>query len=97
MKSNQVLNMTLAFVVLTIASADLYGDSYGSSHSCYEPSKPYDLSDSYALDSFLDDVQDYRDCIADYIEEQQDQAQYHLEAAEEAARDWEWFFQRELQ
>ena len=62
-----------------------FADSYSISHSCLKPYKPYKFEDEYELERFKGNVEEYTQCIDDFIEEQNDEAQEHLNAAEEAA------------
>ncbi|MDQ7089129.1 MAG: hypothetical protein Q9M50_00550 [Methylococcales bacterium] len=73
-----------------------FADSYSPSHSCSKPSKPYEFEDEYELESFKSNVEQYKQCIEDFIEEQNDEAQEHLNAAEEAASEWNSYASYEL-
>lgn len=71
-------------------------DSWQPSHSCRKPYKPFSFSNQWEVDSFNDDVRQYRKCIEEFIEEQQEAIDNHRQAAEEAIDDWESFVRLEL-
>jgi len=66
------------------------------SHSCSKPYKPYEFTDQYQLDSFNDDVQRYKRCIMDFVEEQRTAVQNHQNAQSEAIDDWNRYVNYEL-
>lgn len=87
----------LAFLVQLVAiSTTAAADSYSPSHSCYQPSKPYEFNDQWEVDRFNNEVEEYRDCISDFVEEQNDAIRRHQTAAEEAIDDWNNFVRWEL-
>jgi hypothetical protein len=46
------------------------------------------LFNQYEVDSYNDEVEEFRTCIEDYIEEQNDAVRDHQRAAEDAIDDW---------
>lgn len=76
-----------AFVV----SAPLLADSFEPSHHCSEPYVPYEFDSEWERDSFIDEVEDYKECISDFVEEQNEAVRNHQTAAEEAIGDWNRF------
>jgi len=84
--------MKLKTLLLTLLlSIGLSGGAYAeyvSSHSCSEPYKPYQFTSQYEVDSYNDEVEEFRTCIEDYIEEQNDAVRDHQRAAEDAIDDW---------
>lgn len=91
------LTLTLATLTTMLFSTTANSDLFIGRGSCFEPHKPFDMTDSYEFDRWVSDVEQYRDCLTDFVNEQYRQAQAHVEAAESAKQDWEWFVQRELQ
>lgn len=76
------------------------------SHSCYKPTKPYkpysfssqwDV-DNYnnELDTFADEVDIYKRCINDFVDEQNTAINTHKNAAESAINEWNSFVSYEL-
>ena len=56
-------------------------DFLSPSHSC---SKPWDKSERYEVDKF-------KKCIEDFVDEMNDQASEHIKAANDAIKDWNSF------
>lgn len=71
-------------------------DSYTPSHSCIKPFKPYEFTDQWQLDRFRNDVATYKRCISDFADEQNEEAENHQEAAEEAIEEWNNYLRFEL-
>jgi hypothetical protein len=78
---------TLAVLLVTVTSLSVYAE-YVSSHSCSEPYKPYQFTTQYEVDTYNDETEEFRTCIEDYIEEQNDAVRDHQRAAEDAIDDW---------
>lgn len=88
----RILIAALLFSVAPSVSADMFQPS----HNCTKPFKPYQFNNQWEIDSFNDDVRRYRQCISDFIEEQELAVQVHQLAAEEAIDDWNIFVRLEL-
>lgn len=71
-------------------------DSSEPSHSCDAPDRPNGYGGEFEMQMFLDDAEDYKECLEDFINEQLDEIRNHSEAAENAESDWESFKRREL-
>jgi len=91
---NSLIRISVFSLVAT--AGNLHADSYSPSHSCYKPSKPYEFTSQWEVDSFNDEVEMYRNCIADFVEEQQEAIRRHSQAAEEAIDEWNNFVNWEL-
>jgi predicted HicB family RNase H-like nuclease len=78
---------TLVVLLATTTSLSVYAE-YVSSHSCSEPYKPYQFTTQYEVDTYNDETEEFRTCIEDYIEEQNDAVRDHQRAAEDAIDDW---------
>ena len=87
-------------------SSCLLADSFTPSHYCSKPTKPYkpySFSSQWELDSykiymesFYNDVETYKNCIEDFVEEQNNAVRKHNSAAEEAIDEWNSFVNYEL-
>lgn len=66
------------------------------SHMCSKPFKPYQFRDEYDRSNFRWQVEQYKQCIADFVEEQNDAIKKHGRAAEEAIDEWNSFVNFEL-
>ncbi len=74
----------------------VWADMFTPSHSCSKPYKPYEFNDQYELDRFWSDVESYKQCIEDFVEEQNHAARKHKDAAEEAIDEWNNYVNYEL-
>lgn len=83
-------------IFLTLFTSPVQTDMFEPSHSCYAPSKPYEFEDEWQLNRFKDEVEEFRSCIEDFVEEQNDAVRKHQDAAEEAIDDWNRFVDYEL-
>ena len=75
----------IAFLVLPVTSTS---HMLSPSHNCSKPGKPYQLNSEYEIETFKSKVKRYKSCLKDFIEEQNDEALKHANAADEAADEW---------
>lgn len=71
-------------------------DMFTPSNSCSKPQKPYEFTDRWQVDQFNNEVEDYKRCISEFVEEQQEEAKHHEDAAQEAIDEWNHFVRYEL-
>ncbi len=90
MKYNIIFLFTIFF------STTINADMFSPSHSCSKPYKPYKFTSQYEIDSFNDEVETFKQCINDFIEEMNDDSKRHQDAAEEAIDEWNYFVNYEL-
>lgn len=83
-------------LVLFLLPAITFADSYAPSHDCSKPYVPYQFDSEWELDNFKSEVEDYKRCLSDFVEEQEEAIQAHSEAAEEAIDEWNNFVNYEL-
>ena len=88
--------LTTLLITASAVSMSANADMFSPSHSCTKPYKPYEFKDQWEVDSFNDDVNRYKSCISDFVEEQNNEAQRHAEAAEEAIDEWNQYVRYEL-
>ena len=81
--------LLIACVVAPLSTST--ADVFTPSHSCFEPSPPFDMSDEWQVQNFLSEVDSYRSCIQDFVDEQQRAARKHSRAADDAIDDWNLF------
>ncbi len=91
---NKYIKTTL--VLFALISQPAFGDMFQPSHSCMKPSKPYSFNSQWEIDSFKDDVDRYKRCISDFVDEMNDAAQHHQDAASDAIDEWNSFVNYEL-
>jgi hypothetical protein len=66
-------------------------DTIEPSHDCNQPDVPYEFQNQYERDQFRADVDEYKTCITDFVEEQQDAIRKHNSAADDAIEEWNSF------
>ena len=79
-----------------LVSFPVLSDIFVPRPSCYQPSKPYQFNSQWELDNFNQEVQTYRACISDFVEEQNEAVRNHQQAASDAIDDWNRFVNYEL-
>lgn len=79
--------LLLGMLTSSLAFADLIEPS----HDCSQPDVPYGFQDQYERDQFQADIEEYKTCITDFVEEQQDAIRKHKSAADEAIEEWNAF------
>ncbi len=84
----------LVSVISNIAPAS--ADMFTPSHYCSKPYKPYEFNDQYEIDNFMNEVEAYKQCLSDFVDEQNDAATKHQNAAEEAIDEWSNYVNYEL-
>lgn len=90
------IELSLAFALILPWIGPASADMFAPSHSCFQPSRPYEFRDEWERDNFLSDVDTYRACIEDFIEEQNEAANGHQQASEDAVDEWNNFVAYEL-
>lgn len=66
-------------------------------HYCSKPYKPYKFTSEWEVSSFKRDVETYKRCIEDFVEEQNEAIRRHRSAANDAIGDWNRFLKFDLQ
>lgn len=89
------LALIVALITLAI-SLPVLADMFAPSYSCSKPYKPYQFNSQWEIDVFNNDVQRYKRCISDFVEEQNEAAEKHRQAASDAIDDWNRFVDYEL-
>ena len=82
--------------ILLLTPLCALSDIFEPSHNCRKPYKPISFSSQWEVDSFMDDVDRYRECIQDFVEEQNKAIKNHSRAADRAIDDWNHFVRFEL-
>lgn len=82
--------------IISAWAGPVHADMFMPRNTCYKPSKPYQFNNQWDLDRFKDDVETYRDCINNFIDDQNREAQTHLDAARKALDEWDNFVRWEL-
>ena len=87
---------TLIGATMLAIAIPVMADMFTPSHSCSKPYKPYQINSQWELDNFNDEVQRFKRCISDFVDEQNEAAQRHQQAASDAIDEWNNFVNYEL-
>ena len=93
-----VLGIAVAMLGLLVASVGriAIADTYQPTPSCSKPYKPYAFNSQWDVDNFNQDVERYKKCIKNFVEEQDQAVAVHKAAAAEAIATWNRFVKLEL-
>ncbi len=86
----------MVLLTLLALSTPSLADVFQPDHYCIKPYKPFQFSSQWELNTFNDAVQQYKICIAEFVEEQEDAIRNHRMAAEDAIDEWNMFVQLEM-
>jgi hypothetical protein len=78
-------------IIIMITPAFSFADSYQPSHSCHKPIKPISFTSQWELDNFRWEVDRYKRCIEDFVEEQKEAIENHRNGLNEAVEEWNRF------
>lgn len=88
----QLITLLISLLIPITVLADIFSPS----HSCSKPYKPYQFRDQYEVDRFNSEVKQFKKCINDFVEEQNEASKKHLQAGQDAIDDWNSYVNREL-
>ena len=83
-------------LIIVLASSSAWADNYSPSHSCRKPIKPYKFTSNWEVEQFKDDVARYKECISDFVDEQNEAVENHKRAAKNAIDEWNSYARYEL-
>lgn len=78
----------ISSIIYILFFQNTFSDWIRPTESCYEPSKPYRFNSQYEIDSYKREIEQYKQCIMDFIEKQKNEAKTHHEAANNAIEKW---------
>ena len=82
--------------IVSALTIPVFADMFAPSPICSKPSKPYQFNSQWEIDSFYSDVERYKQCIQNFIEEQNQAVEIHQQAASDAIDEWNRFVNYEL-
>lgn len=85
-----------ATLLLLLLTGSAQADFFAPSHSCSKPYKPYQFDSEWEVQQFQGEVERYKRCISDFVEEQEDAIRNHQQAAQEAIDEWNNYVNHEL-
>jgi hypothetical protein len=86
----------LLAVFVSVLVPSVKADRRTPSHSCSKPYKPYRFTDQSELRRFQGDVDQYKACIEEFVDEQETAIRNHRRAASDAIEEWNSFVRYEL-
>ena len=90
------VRLSIGITIALLLASPLFADMFTLSHSCMKPYKPYEFDSQWEYDNFISEVDRYKACISDFVDEHSDAVRRHHEAAEEAIDEWNNFVNYEL-
>jgi len=90
LRDDTVKKLTTILVLLSLSSYAL-ADMMQPSNYCSPPSKPYEFTSQYEVDSFNSGAKQYKKCISDFVDEQAKAVSRHQAAASDAIDEWNKF------
>ena len=88
-------SLVIALLIACLAGS-AQADMFTPSHSCRKPIKPYKFTSNLDVSLFQSDVERYKRCISDFVDEQNEEAQNHRQAAADAIDEWNRYVKYEL-
>jgi len=79
--------MLILLLIYIVSNAD----SFTPSHYCIKPTKPYEFTNQWQVDNYDNEVQRYKMCIIDFIDEQNNAINNHINAKNDAIEEWNQF------
>jgi len=83
--------------LLAVMASPTQADMIAPSHYCSKPYKPYQFNSEIDIQNFQYEVTRFKNCINEFVEEQDDAIRNHQRAAQEAIEEWNSFVRYELQ
>ena len=87
------LKLILSVFVLSHTNV-LMADSYAPSHSCFKPKIPVESISRSEADTLNSDIDRYKQCILDFVDEQNAAMTNHQESAQSAISEWNRFVKK---
>lgn len=96
MRKRNYQQIIFSLILFVFNAQSALADMFHPSHSCREPYKPFSFTSRFELDMYFDEVEQYKDCLVEFIDDQEESIKKHRLATEDAANDWNSFKNREL-
>lgn len=88
----------LAFgLLLVLVASPTQADVVATSNYCSKPYKPYQFNSEIDVQNFQYEVTRFKNCINEFVEEQENAIRNHQRASREAIEEWNRFVRYELQ
>ena len=91
MRKINLLTFIAGALLLVFLPAFTFADRVPPDHSCTQPHKPLKFKSEAEVSAYKAQVDSYRKCINDFVEEQNQAMQKHKDAANRAIEEWNFF------
>ena len=85
---NRLIKMVLILIYSFAISLPVLADMVSRSSSCSKPFRPSKITTQSEMDKFNRNVNTYKKCITDFVDEQQEAAKRHQKSASDAISKW---------
>jgi hypothetical protein len=82
-------------LLLVFLPAFAFADKVPPAHSCTQPHRPFKFKSESEVNAYKAQVEGYRKCINDFVEEQNQAMQKHKDAANRAIEEFNFFVNME--
>lgn len=91
----KLMSLKLIIVMAVLSHTNvLLADSFTPSHSCFKPKMPSESLSRSEAASLNDDIDRYKQCILDFVDEQNAAMTNHQESAQSAIDEWNRFVKK---
>ncbi len=74
--------------MLVLLSVNARADMFTPNHNCMKPFKPYSFNSDYDVQRFKREVENYKNCIENFLEKQNREIENHISAKEKAIEEY---------
>ena len=94
--TKMVMTTSIVALLLTFLSSSTFADKITPTNSCTKPHRPYKFKSEAEVSDYKAQVESYKKCINDFIEEQNQAIEKHKAAANQAITEWNFFVNTEM-
>jgi len=90
-----LLKILSAAIMLILFATSVFADKITPVNSCRQPARPAKFKSEEEVNNYKAQVEAYRKCINDFVEEQNQAIEKHKAAANQAITEWNFFVNSE--
>ncbi len=91
----KIVSLITAALIFVLFPAFAFADKVPPAHSCTQPHRLFKFKTEAEVDAYKAQVESYRKCINDFVEEQNQAIQKHKAAANRAIEEYNFFVNTE--
>jgi hypothetical protein len=91
-----VVLASITALLLAFFSSTAFADKITPTNSCIKPHRPYKFKSESEVSDYKAQVESYKKCINNFIEEQNQAIEKHKSAANQAITEWNFFVNTEM-